>query len=120
MKMSFFKILEMPETMILYRFFFEWLGEEKKYPVSTNAWWRCWQRTFDVLNEMEKAELKEIIHQNKFSSLSSKNYNPKFSNLLKFYTNFRDDVISEGTELCKLKQEYDTNPTRKLRRKKNK
>lgn len=26
---EFFKILEMPETMILYRFFFEWLGDEK-------------------------------------------------------------------------------------------
>ncbi|GHS85861.1 hypothetical protein FACS1894201_06070 [Bacteroidia bacterium] len=115
---EFFKILEMPETMILYRFFFEWLGDAKDYPVSTNAWWQCWQETFEILNETETAELKEIIHQNKFSSLSSKKYNPKFSDLLMFYTNFRDDVISEGTELYKLKQEYDSNPTRELRRKK--
>ncbi len=115
---EFFKILEMPETMILYRFFFEWLGKEKKYPVSTNAWWQCWQETFKNLNETETVELKEIIHQNKFSSLSSENYNPKFSELLNFYTNYRDAVISEGTELHRLKQEYDANPTRVLRRKK--
>lgn len=115
---EFFKILEMPETMILYRFFFEWLGDEKKYPVSTNAWWQCWQETFAVLTETEKAELEEIIHQNKFSPLPSKNYNPKFAKLLSFYTNYRADVVSEGTELYKLKKEYDNNPTRKLRRKK--
>jgi hypothetical protein len=114
---EFFKILEMPETMILYRFFFEWLGDEKNYPVSTNAWWQCWQRTFEILNETETVELKEIIHQNKFSSLSSKNYNSTISDLLEFYINFRDDINDPKTELYKLKKEYDKNPTRKLRRK---
>jgi len=115
---QFLKILEMPETFILYRFFFEWLGNEKKYSISTNAWWRCWQKTIAILNETEKVELKEIIHQNKFSSLPSENYNPKFAELLRFYTNYRDDVISEGTELYILKKEYDKKPTRELRRKK--
>jgi hypothetical protein len=115
---EFFKILEMPETMILYRFFFEWLGDEKKYPISTNAWWRCWEETFNVLNEQEKSELLEIMHQNRFCFLQSENYNSKFAELLKFYTNYRDDVITEGTKLYKLKKEYDKNPTRKLRRKK--
>ncbi len=116
---EFFKILEMPETMILYRFFFEWLGDKKNYYVSTNAWWQCWQETFATLNEVETAKLKEIIHENKFTSLSSKKYNSKFSNLLKFYTNFRDDINDPKTELYVLKQEYDSNPTRKLRRNKN-
>ncbi|GHT24761.1 hypothetical protein FACS189430_10260 [Bacteroidia bacterium] len=115
---EFFKILNMPETMILYRFFFEWLGEkENPYPISQNAWWQCWHNTFNNLNANETAELEEIIHQNKFASLQTENYNPKFSRLLKFYTNFRDDVITQGTELYNLKQEYDSNPTRKLRRK---
>jgi hypothetical protein len=114
---EFFKILEMPETMILYRFFFEWLGEEKNYPVSTNAWWQCWQETFQVLDEQETSELLEIIHQNKFTSLSSENYNPKVSELLKFYVNYRDDINDPKTELYKLKKEYDKNPTRELRRK---
>ena len=85
---EFFKILNMPETMILYRFFFEWLGEYKKYPISQQAWWKCWQETFENLNEQETAELKEIIHKNKFASISLKNYKSKFSDLLNFYTNF--------------------------------
>lgn len=115
---EFFKILEMPETMILYRFFFEWLGDEKDYPISTTAWWQCWQETFLLLNEQETSELLEIIHQNKFTSLSSENYNPKFFELLKFYVNYRDDINDPKTELYILKEEYDKNPTRKLRRKK--
>ncbi|GHT50636.1 hypothetical protein AGMMS49982_06340 [Bacteroidia bacterium] len=116
---QFFKILEMPETFILYRFFFEWLGEVKNYSVSTMSWWNCWQETFSLLTEQETADLLEIIHQNKFS-LQTELYvdNTKFSKLLSFYTNFRDDVVTQGTELYILKQEYDKNPTRKLRRKK--
>jgi hypothetical protein len=115
---EFFKILNMPETMILYRFFFEWLGNEKNYPISQNAWWQCWQATFSNLNEIEKAKLKEIIHKNKFAFLQKENYNPKFAELLKFYINYRDDVITKGTKLYELKQEYDKNPTRVLRKKK--
>jgi hypothetical protein len=115
---EFFKILEMPETFILYRFFFEWLGDVKKYPVSTNAWWQCWQETFAKLNKEEAEELKNIIHENRFSSIPKKYNNPEFSELLSFYTNHRDDVATKGTELYRLKQEYDANPTRKLRRKK--
>jgi hypothetical protein len=115
---EFFKILNMPETMILYRFFFEWLGDEKKYPISQNAWWQCWQTTFKNSNKQETAELESIIHQNKFAFLKTENYNPKFAELLKFYTNYRDDVITKGRELYELKQEYDKHPTRELRRKK--
>ncbi|MDR0304282.1 MAG: hypothetical protein LBH98_05890 [Chitinispirillales bacterium] len=114
---EFFKILEMPETFILYRFFFEWLGDEKNYPISTNIWWQCWQKTFKHLNEKKTEELKKIIHDNRFTSIPKEYNNPKFSELLSFYTNHRDDVITQGTELYKLKREYDANPTRKLRRK---
>ncbi len=117
---EFYKILNMPETMILYRFFFEWLGDEKKHPISQQAWWECWQTTFENLNEQESIELKHIIFQNNFTSLNTETQNPKFEKLLNFYTNYRDDVVSEGTELYRLKQEYDINPTRKLKRKKYK
>ena len=117
---EFFKILNMPETMILYRFFFEWLGDEKKHPVSTNAWWQCWQETFNNLNEQEKEKLEGIIHKNQFSEISKINENLKFSKLLSFYTNYRNDINNPKTELYQLKQEYDANPTRKLRRKNNK
>ena len=115
---EFYKILEMPETFILYRFFFEWLGDVKNYSVSTNAWWQCWKETFAKLNKEEAEELKRTIHKNRFSSTPKEYNNPKFSELLSFYTNHRDDVITKGTELYRLKQEYDANPTRKLKRKK--
>lgn len=117
---EFFKILEMPETMILYRFFFEWLNDEKKYPVSTNAWWQCWHETFEKLDAQKTEELKRIIHKNKFSSMPKECDNSEFSELLNFYVNYRDDINNSETELYKLKQEYDANPTRKLRRKKAK
>jgi hypothetical protein len=115
---EFFKILNMPETMILYRYFFEWLGTEKKYSVSTNMWWQCWQETFNILNEQESADLLQIIHQNKFSSLQLDNHNSKFTELLKFYTDYRDDIITQGSDLYKQKQEYDNNPIRQTRKSK--
>lgn len=115
---EFFKILEMPETMILYRFFFEWLGDEKKHSVSTSAWWQCWHETFEKLDAPKTEELKKVIHENKFSSMPKECDNPEFSKLLSFYVNYRDDINNSETELYRLKQEYDANPTRKLRRKK--
>ena len=116
---QFFKILEMPETFILYRYFFEWLGNIKNYSVSTNSWWNCWQDTFSLLSEKEKEDLLEIIHKNKFSPFVFQNTNPKFSKLLNFYINFKEDIMIHETELYNLKKEYDKNPTWKLRRKKN-
>ena len=114
---EFIKILNMPETMILYRFFFEWLGEEKNYFVSTQSWWHCWQETFSTLNEQETAELQEIIQHNKFCNLQNEKINPKFTSLLKFYIN--NDINKKGTEIYKFKKEYNNNPIRKLRRKKS-
>ena len=51
-------------------------------------------------------------------TLPPKSYNPKFSDLLKFYTDFKNDINDPKTEFYALKQEYNSNPTRKLRRKK--
>ena len=101
--------------MILYRFFFEWLGEEKNYYISTKSWWDCWQETFNILNNFEKKQLLEIIHQNKFSSKSTIE-NSKFNSLLNFYIDYKNDVVTEGTELFYLKKEYDSSPTRKIRK----
>lgn len=43
---------------------------------------------------------------------------PEAQQLLNFYTNYRKDIITPGTELFRLKQIYDENPTIELRRKK--
>ena len=116
---EFIKILNMPETMILFRFFFEWLGEEKNYFVSTKSWWQCWQETFNTLNKQETTELQDIIQHNKFCNLQTETINPKFAELIKIYIK-SNDITKEDTEIYKLKQEYNENPTRKLRRKQKK
>ena len=36
---------------------------------------------------------------------------------MNYYINYRKDIITPGTELYKLKQDYDKNPTILLRRK---
>jgi len=115
---EYYELLEMPETFILYRFFYKWLGEVKNHSVSTKSWRKCWEKTFAKLSNEESIELLKIIHENKFSSIPKKHENPKFTKLLSYYTNFRDDINNPETELYALKQEYDKNPTRKLRRKK--
>jgi hypothetical protein len=113
---EFFKLLEMPETFILYRFFFKWLGEGNKHPASTDNWWKCWRETFSSIDEHEAKTTLDIIHRNEFSSIPKEYYHSKVSQLLEFYTNYRKDIITSGTELYTLKQEYDKNPTIMLKR----
>jgi len=114
---DFYELLEMPETFILYRYFFEWLKD--KHEASTNNWRKCWNDYRLTLTENERSILLEIIHKNVFTTEMQYHFdNPKMNQLLNFYTNYRKDIITEGTELFKLKQEYDKNPTKQMRRKK--
>ena len=113
---EFYELLEMPETFILYRYFFEWL--ENKHEASTKNWQNCWPDCMANLSENEKQNLLNKIHQNDFTTQPLfDSDNPKINQLLSFYTTHRKDIITVGTELYKLKQEYDKNPTIKLRRK---
>ena len=117
---DYLDLLEMPETFILYRLFFEWLGEKKSHPASTANWKACWDDCMLNLSDNERIETLNVIHKNKFSTeIQNQFANPKITQLLEFYTNYRKDIITEGTELFKLKQEYDKNPTIALKRKKN-
>jgi hypothetical protein len=114
---EYMELLEMPETFILYRFFFKWL--DTKNGKGTSHWRECWKHCMASLEEPEKQRLLAIIHTNTFtqeelSSVSSMDA----QKLLTFYTDFRKDIITPGTELYKLKLEYDSNPTKQLRRKK--
>lgn len=114
---EYFELLEMPETFILYRFFFKWL--DNKNGLGTDHWRASWQKCMSSVNEYEKQIVLDIIHRNTFSDeeLNQVTSN-EGKNLLRFYTNYRKDIITEGTELFQLKQEYDSNPTMELRRKK--
>ena len=51
-----------------------------------------------------------------FNHVETQTNNPLVLNFLKHYTNYRKDIITPGTELYELKQEYDKNPTMKLKR----
>lgn len=114
---EFMTLLEMPESFILYRFFFKWLDD--KNSKGTNHWKECWDDCMLSLDEDEKSRLIEIIHNNVFSKEEISTISSlEGKRLLDFYTNYRNDIITPGTELYKLKQEYDANPTMKLRRKK--
>ena len=114
---EYFELLEMPETFILYRFFFKWLDE--KGSMGTNHWRQCWCHCMETLNEDEKQNVRNIIHRNTFTQKEIETITSEDAlTLLKFYTNYRKDIITPGTKLYELKQEYDSSPTIELRRKK--
>lgn len=118
-EMEYMELLEMPETFILYRFFFKWLDE--KGCMGTNHWRQCWNHCMNTLEEDEKQLVLDIIHANTFykEELEAVTSTDALE-LLNFYTNYRKDIITPGTELYRLKQEYDKHPTIQLRRKKEK
>lgn len=114
---EYMELLEMPETFILYRFFFKWLDE--KGSMGTDHWRQCWNHCMNTLAEDEKQLVLDIIHANTFYKEELEAVTSADAlKLLNFYTNYRKDIITPGTELYRLKQEYDEKPTIQLRRKK--
>ena len=114
---EYMELLEMPETFILYRFFFKWLDE--KGSMGTDHWRQCWSHCMNTLAEDEKQLVLDIIHTNTFYKEELEAVTSADAlKLLNFYTNYRKDIITPGTELYRLKQEYDENPTIQPRRKK--
>ena len=106
----------MPETFILYRFFFKWLDE--KNGRGTEHWRALWKKCKAKLREDEWENILSIIHTNVFNEDTILEYtNGEVGDLLRFYMNYRKDIVTPGTELYRLKKEYDQHPTRQLRRK---
>lgn len=115
---EFLELLEMPETFILYRFFFEWLDQQPN-GLGTNHWRKSWTACKEALTPEEWESLLNYIHGNVFTAEDNEAFpQPEAQQLLNFYTNYRKDIITPGTELFRLKQIYDENPTIELRRKK--
>lgn len=79
--LEFQEILHMPETYIVYRYFFENLGITDQ-----------WRTVYYSLTENEREFAFEIIETNDFSNYESKTSNKKILELLKHYTVKRDDV----------------------------
>lgn len=125
---EYHKLLEMPETMIIYRYFFEWLGQDVGREAairilgndaicnaSTDAWWRTFNECKQKLSTDKWNLLIEFIHNSNFDAQCDVD-DAIAEKLLRFYTNYRKAIIEEGTDLFKLKEEYDKNPLHSLRR----
>lgn len=103
---QYMMLLEMPETFIIYRFFFKWLDEigEK----GTKHWETCWRKCKTTLSDEEWSAVEDLIHKNSINDetiLACENEDAR--ELLSYYVNFREDIITPGTHLYILKQQFD-------------
>jgi len=99
-------LLEMPETFIIYRYFFNWV--ENRHNASTKNWRDCWNYCMNNLETDEKEQVLDIIHKNVFDFDTVHSVKTdKAKELLSYYLNYRNDVQNKNSELYKLKQIYD-------------
>ena len=113
---EFKELLEMPETFILYRFFFKWLDDVNSF--GPEHWRSCWRKCMNSLDEQTKKEVLDIIHSNNFDDERINQFdNPLIKELFGYYSSHRNDIVDPKSELFKLKQQYDANPTIPLKRK---
>jgi hypothetical protein len=94
---EFFKILIMPETYILYRYFFQ----DRGY---TDKWWN----EFIRFKQTDKKIIKKIVHTNEFKDIPRHTGN---SSIIKFinkhYLISREDIKNPNSKYYKEKKEYD-------------
>ena len=93
---EYMELLIMPETFLLFRFFFEHLGYTQQ-----------WREAMSELTDAEREELYPIIFKNDFNHIDELTENEKFRHILKFYKNYRGDIADHNSELFRLKQEFD-------------
>ena len=93
---EFMELLIMPETFLLYRFFFEHLGYTQK-----------WREAMNNLSEDEKAELYPIVFKNDFNHIEELTENKNLIHVLGFYKNYRGEIANPNSELYKLKKEFE-------------
>lgn len=93
---EYMELLIMPETFLLFRFFFEHLGYTQQ-----------WREAMSELTDAEREELYPIIFKNDFNHIDELTENEKFRHILKFYKNYRGDIADHNSELFRLKQKFD-------------
>lgn len=93
---EYMEMLLMPETFIIFRFFFEHLGYTKK-----------WREAMQELSEAELNELLPIIYKNNFNHIEELTDNKKFLHILTFYKDYRKEIADHNSKLFKLKQEFE-------------
>jgi len=94
---EFEKILLMPETYILYRFFFEDYGYTEK-------WWT----EFNNFNSGDREKIIEIVKKNEFSDIEKQTQNVSILEFMKkHYFISREDIKNPKSKYYKEKKEYD-------------
>ena len=93
---EFMELLIMPETFLLFRFFFEHIGYTQQ-----------WRETIKTLNKQERSELFPIIFRNDFNHIEELTDNEKYRYILSFYKNYRGDIADHNSELYHLKKSFD-------------
>ena len=93
---EYLKLLYMPDTFILFRFFFEKEG-------LTNEWWE----SFNSLSKNELEETKIIIEKNDFRNISLLAENKNIYKVLKYYTYSRGYIRNSNSDIAKLKVIFD-------------
>lgn len=107
---EYLTLLEMPDTYIIYRFFFEWL-DSKGHPLSMSNWLKA----VNALSKEEQMVFYGIIHEKDFvQTKSHPDYGFNINHALSFYVNLRDAISKSDGELYKLKQEFDLLPKEEI------
>lgn len=78
---EFYKLLYMPEAMIIYRFYFEKLG-------MTERWWH----DYNDLTVAEKEQINPIIEMNVFTHIDETNLSTSVRKVLDYYRITREDA----------------------------
>ena len=102
---EFQELLLMPETFLLYRFFFRDLGYTQR-----------WRDDMAKLSIEERKELFPIIFNNDFNNIEELTENISLRKVLAYYKNYRAEIITPGTDLYKEKQIYDARQKKFLRK----
>lgn len=101
---EFFKLLYMPETYILFRFFFKDSGYTEK-------WWK----EFNAFEANDLISVKSIIESNEFKDVESLKCSKEVKDfILRHYQITREDINNPNSDIFKEKAKYD-NAKKKLK-----
>ena len=93
---EYMELLIMPETFLLFRFFFEHLGYTDQ-----------WRSAIYALSDEERNIVLPIIFKNDFSNIEEMNVSDRIKYVLSFYKNYRAEIADPNSELFKMKQEFE-------------
>ena len=125
---EFHILLEMPETFIIYRFFFDWMnspeahmhakklfGHDTICMFSTERWWNAYIQCQRRVSPQTWDKVLQYIHANNFNQELG-TYKREVKVLLSYYIDKKQDILDENTPIYKMKQIYDKNPTKDPKR----